>query len=105
MESDVADRFPTFGTVPTRPRCHYCGDVIVVDLHADDDLWAAVMRDKFGTGYACVNCFASRADEKLIDWAPHVRLIPLSLVGQMRAQAEARTAGVTTCGEAQGEKR
>lgn len=84
-------RFPAFGTVPTRPRCHYCGGVIVADLHADDDLWEAVMREKFGTGYACINCFASRADEKMIDWAPHVKLIPLSLVGQMVVQRDART--------------
>jgi hypothetical protein len=82
------ERFPPFGTVPTRPRCTLCGDVIVVDLHADNDLWEAVMRDRFGPGYACVNCFASRADEKGIDWAPHVRLIPLSLAAQIRLQKD-----------------
>lgn len=84
------NRFPPWGTVPTRPRCHCCGDVIVVDYVADDELWCAVMREKFGPGYVCIQCFASRADEKMIDWAPHVQLRPLSLAAQARLQNESR---------------
>lgn len=82
--------FPAWGTVPTRPRCACCRQVIVVDLHVPDDLWNAVMRDP-KAGYVCVNCFASRADEKLIDWAPHITLVPLSFVAQMAIQSGALT--------------
>jgi hypothetical protein len=85
-------RFPAWGTVPTRPRCACCDAVIVVDIGVDDELWCAVMREKFGPGYVCVNCFASRADEKLIDWAPHVKLTAISFVAQMQVQYGAEAA-------------
>lgn len=78
--------FPAWGTVPTRARCACCGGVIVADIAMPDDLWCAVMRDKFGPGYVCLNCFASRADEKLIDWAPHVTVHLVSLVQQIAVQ-------------------
>lgn len=77
-----------FGSIPTRSRCHYCGNVIVVDIHVDDEVWLAVFREKEGTGYICINCFASRADEKLIDWAPHVCLVPASLAAHVRVQQQ-----------------
>lgn len=82
------DNFPPFGSVPTRPRCASCRRVIVVDMHVPDELWAAVMRSP-DAGYACVDCFASRADEKMINWAPHITLTPMSLVMQFEVQRRA----------------
>lgn len=82
--------FPKWGTVPTRPRCHCCSQVIVADIEVDDELWCAVMRQTHGPGYVCLNCFASRADEKLIDWSEHIKITPISLVQQIEIQKRAK---------------
>lgn len=74
--------------IPTRPRCHACQTVIVVDLRVSDELWEAVVHPSLRSTYMCLNCFASRADEKFIDWSREIELIPLSLVGQIAVQNE-----------------
>ena len=78
--------FPDWGSVPTRPRCHCCERKIVADIQVPDELWAAVMHPSKRNGYVCLDCFADRADEKMIDWAAHIEITPLSLFSQVRAQ-------------------
>ena len=64
--------------IPTRPRCARCQQYITIDTHADDDLWAEVIGERFGPGYICADCFTRAADERLIDWADRLKLIPIS---------------------------
>lgn len=75
---------PPWGSVSTRPRCHACQSIIVVDIGVSNEMWKAVVHPSLRNTYMCINCFASRADEKMIDWAKEIELRPLSLARQVR---------------------
>lgn len=82
LQRALAAKIPAWGTVATRARCQCCSGVIVVDFRVPDEVWEAVVHPQFHHSYLCINCFASHADEKRIDWAPLVEMIPCSLVSQ-----------------------
>ena len=75
---------PSWGSIPTRPRCDPCQRVVIVDFRVSDELWEAVVHPSLRRTYMCIECFASRADEKLIDWAAGIELFPLSLAAQIK---------------------
>ena len=90
-----ADRppLPPWGTVPTRPRCGACRQPITIDYHATDELWEAAVHPSDRSGYLCLPCLISRADEKLLPWDRHLRDVRfLSLSSQLEVQARAAAA-------------
>lgn len=68
---------PSADEISTRPRCHVCQSVIVVDYVAADELWELALHPSWRNGYVCINCFASAADEKGIAWDRHIREVRL----------------------------
>lgn len=67
-------------SIATRPRCGNCGEYVVCDFVADDDVWKRAVPRHLQTGcYLCLTCFARSGDERLVRWEEGLEIIPLSL--------------------------
>lgn len=71
---------------PTRPICEDCRKRIAVDFKVPDFVWLSVFHQCDGFGYLCVQCFATRADEKMVPWCEHIELFPMSFRRQYEFQ-------------------
>jgi hypothetical protein len=71
-------------TVPTRERCQACQQVSPIGFWVPDEMWRLVVHPYFQNSVICVQCFISRADEKIIDWSAEIKLFPVSLAQHLR---------------------
>ena len=52
--------------IPTREVCSICGNISRVGFWVPDKIWKQVMHVSLQNNIVCLECFAKRADEKLI---------------------------------------
>ena len=70
--------------IPTRERCAACQRVSPISFWVPNEMWRAVVHPSFQNSILCVQCFISRADEKLIDWSAEIKLYPMSMAAQLQ---------------------
>lgn len=75
---------PSCTRIPTRERCQACDQVSAIGFWVPNEMWAEVVHPHFRDSVLCVNCFISRADEKLIDWSAEIKFWPVSLAAHLR---------------------
>lgn len=74
--------------IPSRQKCHLCGRVMRLDFVVPDEVWQEAIPPGIRDAIVCFECFAARADEKLIEWNRGLRLIPNTLRDQLALQCE-----------------
>lgn len=65
-------------TIPNRQFCDWCHEVCRIDFAVPNEMWDEVMATPNRIGRVCVNCFARRADEKMVRWCDSITLRPMS---------------------------
>ena len=64
--------------IPTRERCGVCHHISPVGFWVPNEIWEAVVHPHYIAAIHCLNCFTSRADEKLIPWDKAIKFYPIS---------------------------
>lgn len=70
---------PYLGLTPAREICKACWRPNAVGFVVPDDVWQQVVPEALAERVLCVACFASFADERLIDWARDIEFWPVSV--------------------------
>jgi hypothetical protein len=82
--------------IPTRERCAACQQVSPIGFWVPNEMCATVVHPFFQNSILCLQCFISRADEKLIDWSAAIKLYPVSLAHHLREARQQELAMLAT---------
>jgi len=79
--------------IPTRERCAACHRISPVGFHVPNMIWETAVHHRFQHSALCVMCFASQADERLIEWENEIEFFPVSLASHLKFCGAALPAG------------
>ena len=75
-----------YSKVPTRSKCQNCKKVMVLYFIVPNELWYQLIKSSERSMEICIDCFASKGDEKMIDWSKDIKFYPLPFVKQVEVQ-------------------
>lgn len=80
------DKFPSKPEpkIPMRGWCAMCNQPIRVSFWVPDAIWYEAIHPSLNNSTICLNCFVTRADEKLLEWDKDIKFYPMSMHEQMR---------------------
>ena len=64
--------------IATREICAICGHVVRVGFWVPNEIWLQTVHLHWQNSILCLDCFTTRADEKLIDWSEKIKFYPVS---------------------------
>lgn len=70
--------------IPHREICRLCHRVLRVSFWVPDDVWEAVVHPGKVDDIHCLDCFLTRADEKLIEWDKDIEFYAVSLKSNLK---------------------
>lgn len=79
MSSDTA--------LPSRERCQCCNRYSPVGFHVPNETWDLAVPNQFHESPLCIMCFATMADERLIEWDKEIVFYPISLATHHKPDA------------------
>ena len=72
---------------PTRMMCAICNKVHKFDFEVPNEMWEECIIERFRKSPVCLECFTTRADERLLKWDDVIKItIPCSLATQIEIQ-------------------
>lgn len=77
--------------IPTRMTCSICGNVHKFDFEVPNEMWQEVIIERFQKSPVCLECFTTRADERLLKWDEFLKItFACSLATQIEIQNKMR---------------